>query len=496
MSSQFAADRPLPIGGPGQAFPASPVAGLQRVRRTKPARAFRLWGQLMFAMPPTAWMLADVLVLVIGLCKGYQIFGAPEIPEYPHVYLWQACLVFSLSLISAGLVFGLYQRDTLLSRSQILTRMLLTTALATALTYTVVYVLMYAMLSRKVTAFALVGYLAIGIAFRIATCWAVHRVRRGLLIIGPGLLIQSIARAAKENFLPHYRLAGFVDKSPPTHHRIAGIDRLGNVDAVPAICRDQEIHDIVVGQEAARDPDVMNWLLPCLRMGCRVTNEATFYEKTTGQILVDEITPHWFLFADLKAHCDEAALAKRAVDVVVSSVALILTLPLWPLIALVIKLGDGGPVFYSQDRVGQNGALFRLYKLRTMKQNAEPHGSVWATPNDPRITTVGRFLRRTRLDELPQLYNVFLGQMALVGPRPERPDIVHQLCKKIPYYSERHLVKPGITGWAQIGFRYGNSVQDAKRKLQFDLYYLKHMNFELDAIILFRTLGVFLRGAC
>jgi exopolysaccharide biosynthesis polyprenyl glycosylphosphotransferase len=328
------------------------------------------------------------------------------------------------------------------------------------------------------------------------TCWAIRRVKRGLLVIGPGLLTEAFAKAEQEEFLPHYRLAGFIDDTPDAPTRIGGVRRLGGAKDIPALCRHHRIHDIVVGQEAARDPRVMNWLLPCLRMGCRVTNEATFYEKATGQILVDEITPHWFLFADLQAHCEEVGPLKRTVDLVVSAVGLLLTLPLWPLIALAIRIEDGGPAFYSQDRVGQNGLVFRLYKFRTMKVDAENGAAVWASTNDPRVTRVGRLLRRTRLDELPQLCNVLLGQMSIVGPRPERPDIVEHLRSQIPYYAERHLVKPGITGWAQIGFRYGNSVADAKRKLQFDLYYLKHMSFELDTVILFRTLGTFLRGSC
>jgi exopolysaccharide biosynthesis polyprenyl glycosylphosphotransferase len=256
------------------------------------------------------------------------------------------------------------------------------------------------------------------------------------------------------------------------------------------------VTDVVVGDGAARDPNVMQWMVPLLQHGCRVTNEAIFYEKSTGQILVDEITPSWFLFADLKVHCDQQATLKRLLDLAIAAFGLCLTAPLWPLIALAVKLGDGGPVFYSQDRVGQNGARFRLHKFRTMRTDAENGRSVWASPNDPRVTRVGRFLRRSRLDELPQLYNVLVGQMSLVGPRPERPDFVAELCEKVPYYGERHLVKPGVTGWAQISFRYGSSVEDSKRKLQFDLYYLKHMSFELDMIILFRTFGTFVRGAC
>ena len=256
------------------------------------------------------------------------------------------------------------------------------------------------------------------------------------------------------------------------------------------------VTDIVVGADAADDTRMMDWMVPCLQRGCRVTNEAIFYEKATGQILVDEITPLWFLFADLKSHCNAHAMLKRVFDVTTTLVAFCVSVPLWPLIALAIKLGDGGRVFYSQDRVGQNGKTFKLYKFRTMRPNAENGKSVWCVPDDPRITRVGRVLRKCRLDELPQLYNVLIGQMSVVGPRPERPDIVNDLAEKLPYYTERHLAKPGITGWAQISFRYGSTIEDAKRKLQFDLYYLKHMSFELDIIILLRTIGTFLKGAC
>lgn len=244
------------------------------------------------------------------------------------------------------------------------------------------------------------------------------------------------------------------------------------------------------------DTTVMKAVLPCLRRGCRVTNEAIFYEKATGQISVDDINPHWFLFADLQVHCQRKQAIKRVFDLLTSVVGLAVSAPLLPVIALLIKLDDGGPIFYSQDRVGQNGKPFRVYKFRTMRVDAEGDGSVWAVRNDPRCTRVGRLLRRTRLDELPQLFNVLCGQMSLVGPRPERPDLVVSLNEQIPYFNERHLVKPGLTGWAQINFRYASTVDDAKRKLQYDLYYVKHMSIELDLMILLRTFGVFVRGAC
>jgi exopolysaccharide biosynthesis polyprenyl glycosylphosphotransferase len=314
--------------------------------------------------------------------------------------------------------------------------------------------------------------------------------------VGSRSLFESFERAQADGFLSEYRLIGYATTSPTSDEAPGDPQYLGNIlEQIPELAR-HGVTNIVAGAQTARDPQVMNWMIPCLQRGCRVTNEAVFYETATGQILVDEITPSWFLFADLKVHCDRHATVKRAFDVLTAGLGLMVTAPLWPLIALAIKLGDWGNVFYYQDRVGQNGEIFRLYKFRTMRPDAENGRSVWASPNDPRVTRVGRVLRKTRLDELPQLYNVLIGQMSIVGPRPERPDIVRELCDKVPYYAERHLVKPGITGWAQISFRYGASVEDARRKLQFDLYYLKNMSFELDLIILFRTLGTFLRGAC
>ena len=461
-----------------------------------PRRAVSSWGHFMLDLPRTTWTVVDVAILTAGIWLGYRLFALPHSVPYAHVTLWQAWLIFSLSLTVSSLVFGLYERETLLVRSRIVTRTALTSALAVALAYAAIYVVMYTTVSRRVTGVALGGYLLLGTSIRLLACWALQRVKRGVLVVGPGRLIEALARAGREGLLPHYRLVGSVDDGPSDIDETVPIPRLGRPAEIPSICRQRGVHDIVVGSAAARDPQVLAWLLPCLRMGCRVTNEAVFYEKNTGQILVDQITPQWFLFADLKTHCEEVATFKRVMDTVVSAAGLLLALPLLPLIALAIRLDDGGPVFYWQDRVGQNGVVFRLYKFRTMRVNAETGPSVWALRNDPRTTRVGRFLRRTRLDELPQLYNVLCGQMSLVGLRPERPDIVETLIREIPYYAERHLVKPGITGWAQISFRYGNSVEDARRKLQFDLYYLKHMSFELDLIILFRTVGTFLRGAC
>ena len=494
---------PLVAGADGQAVATPSVSRFSEVQSRQgwtwtslTARVTHIVGRALMGMPPSTWLLVDVSLLAVSVSAAFTVFPPHPHLEVPHVALWQATAIFAFAGIVASLVFGLYERETLVSRSRILSRMLLTTTTAAIVAYAIIYVIMYATVSRRVAGLSLGVFLVTGTAIRFGASWAIHTIQRGLLVVGSSALFESFVRAQSEGFLREYKLLGYATTGGGDGPATADTNFLGPIaEQVPKL-RDVGVLDIVVGASAARDPSVMDWIVPSLQAGCRVTNEAIFYEKATGQILVDEITPYWFLFADLKVHCDEQAMLKRVVDLTTAVVGFCLSAPLWLLIALAIKLGDRGPVFYYQDRVGQHGKPFRLYKFRTMRTDAEDGKSVWASPNDPRVTRVGRFLRRSRLDELPQLVNVLVGHMSIVGPRPERPDIVDELCEKIPYYSERHLVKPGVTGWAQISFRYGASVEDSKRKLQFDLYYLKQMSFELDMIILFRTAGTFLRGGC
>jgi exopolysaccharide biosynthesis polyprenyl glycosylphosphotransferase len=373
--------------------------------------------------------------------------------------------------------------------------MVLVTALSAALIYTFVHVLLYLQLSRRIAAIVLVANFVGGASLRLFATYAIRSIRRRLLVVGRVNACRAFAGRLGDGLLDTHAIIGYA--GPDGEAGPAGpLARLGGMQDIVRLCRDLRLRDIVVCNGSAHSPDAIHWILPSLRMGCRVTNEATFYETSAGQILVDELTPDWFLFTDLRAHCAGFAVVKRVFDVVVSIVGLVLSLPLYPLLALAIKLEDGGPVFYAQDRVGKGGKVFRLYKFRTMRADAEQGESRWAVPNDPRTTNVGQLLRRMRFDEFPQFFNILKGDMAVVGPRPERPDLVERLCEYIPFWPERNLVKPGLTGWAQISFRYGSTLEDAKRKLQFDFYYLKHMSLELDTIILFRTLGTFLRGAC
>ncbi len=474
----------------------SRVAAVTKLHAHPHRHILRSASQLFSSLPLGTWVALDLTLLYIGLSIGYELFVVGHFSPNMHASLLQAWGTMGAAMFFSSLVFGLHERETVHSRSRILTRLMVTCATTIILTYAVVYVLMYTSMSRRVVGSAIGMLMVVGGSVRLFACWAMHRVPRTLVIVGPGSVSNSLVRAFRKGFLDQYRLAGYVDDLLEADAPIYGVKRLGSTKDLAKVCDRHGIQEIVVGAEAATDQKVMQSVLPCLRHGCRVTNEATFYEKATGQILVDEITPHWFLYADLQVHCQRRQALKRAFDIVTSIVGIIMTIPLVPIIAVLTKLDDGGPVFYSQTRVGQRGKPFTLHKFRTMRVGAESKVAVWATKDDPRVTRIGRLLRRTRLDELPQFYNILLGQMSVVGPRPERPTLVDTLTEEIAYYNERHLVKPGLTGWAQIGFRYGASIEDAKRKLQFDLYYVKNMGIELDLMILLRTMGVFVRGAC
>ena len=226
----------------------------------------------------------------------------------------------------------------------------------------------------------------------------------------------------------------------------------------------------------------------------RVVDLASLTEEITGKIPITTIGRSWFL-DNLNLHSSQVyEKVKRIFDIVVSVLCLILLSWLFPLIAAAIVVTSGRPVFFKQKRVGYLGKVFTAVKFRTMVQDAEKSGPQWAQKNDPRITKIGKFLRKTRLDELPQLINVLRGEMSLVGPRPERPEFVAQLKEKIPFYNERHLVKPGLTGWAQINFPYGASEEDSLKKLQYDLYYIKNRSFIFDIAILLKTAKTILSG--
>jgi sugar transferase (PEP-CTERM system associated) len=250
---------------------------------------------------------------------------------------------------------------------------------------------------------------------------------------------------------------------------------------------------VAMGDRRGRLP--VDALLSLKCRGLQVQDGVEVYEAITGKVPIESVRSGWLLFSP-GCHASRFHLAyKRVASVIVSVVGLLLSLPVLPFIILVIKLTSPGPVFYRQRRVGRDDVVFYCYKLRTMRADAEADsGPTWAGDDDPRITSVGRFLRQSRIDEIPQLWNVLRGDMSLVGPRPERPEFVETLRKEIPYYHLRHTVRPGITGWAQVRYKYGSSVEDAKEKLRYDLFYIKNMSAGLDLLTFLTTIKIILLG--
>jgi sugar transferase (PEP-CTERM system associated) len=327
--------------------------------------------------------------------------------------------------------------------------------------------------------------------------WSLTRMTIRVLVVGSGPIGRTIADLRPVSARP-FKIIGYLDDDPAAGDSIpVGHELLGKIADLSTIVEETRPDVVVVVQQDRRGHFPTNPLLECRLRGISVEDWPTFYEKATGKILVTELRPSWLIFADGFVKTARTEIIKRLFDVTLACIGLILASPLMALAAIVIKAESAGPVLYRQPRSGQNGCVFILNKFRTMRQNAEEgSGPVWAQRRDPRVTRIGALLRRTRLDELPQLFNVLLGHMSFIGPRPERPEFVQALQKEIPYYTKRLSMKPGITGWAQVKYGYGATVEDALEKLQYDLYYIKNLSLFLDLLILLNTVQVvlFARG--
>lgn len=317
-----------------------------------------------------------------------------------------------------------------------------------------------------------------------------------ILIIGVGAAAGNMGALIPESD-ENYMLSGYIRCSD----ELAEVPSewiLDNSGGIYETVKREKVNKIVVSLSERRGVFPLGDVMACKLDGIEVVDAPSFYEHITGKFFLEGINPSWIIFSEgFKVSRISKAL-KRGVDLLCASSGIILTIPFLPLVALAIKLDSPGPVFYRQERVGEKETSFFLYKLRTMRTDAESvTGAVWAQKNDSRITRLGSFLRRSRIDELPQFYNILRGDMSMVGPRPERPEFVSKLKEIIPFYSERHFVKPGVTGWAQVRYPYGASVEDAMEKLRFDLYYIKHLSLVFDFMIILETIQVvlFRRGS-
>jgi sugar transferase (PEP-CTERM system associated) len=324
-----------------------------------------------------------------------------------------------------------------------------------------------------------------------------RRLEQRLLIVGTGPIARFVARQIRSQHDFDYHIVGCVTESSDAETEGLDMPLLGTSADVTLLVLRHQIDRIVVSLSDRRGHLPIQELLRAKLSGVRIEDAATTYERISGKILTDGLAPSWLIFSDGFQASRGTRVVKRLIDIVLAAAGLVLTAPLMLLTAIAVWLDSPGPVLYRQVRVGQHDRLFTLCKFRSMRSDAERGKPIWATNNDSRVTRVGRFIRRTRLDELPQLLNVLRGDMSFVGPRPERPYFVQQLAADIPFYAERHAVKPGVTGWAQVKYRYGSSVEDAMEKLRYDLYYIKHLSIGFDLTIVIDTVKVILcaRGA-
>jgi len=328
------------------------------------------------------------------------------------------------------------------------------------------------------------------------------RFSQRVLVLGTGALAAQIGEMIS-SCNSSFRLAGYASCPVSPRQDLAESvvpavpldDILGDCTDLRQIAAQAKAELIVVALSERRGVFPLRDVLSCKLNNIQIFDAPSFYEIVQGKLMLESITPSWFIFSSGFNRTNLFSMCKRLVDIGLSCIGLLITLPFFPLIALAIKLDSPGPVFFKQERVGNREKQFVLYKFRTMGQDAEKGiGAVWAEKNDPRVTTLGRFFRKSRIDEIPQLINVLKGEMSFIGPRPERFEFVEKLKLVIPYYSKRHFIKPGLTGWAQVRYPYGATVEDAVEKLRYDLYYIKNIGPFLDTLIFFETIKVVLFG--
>ncbi|MGE3511229.1 MAG: TIGR03013 family XrtA/PEP-CTERM system glycosyltransferase [Vicinamibacterales bacterium] len=321
-----------------------------------------------------------------------------------------------------------------------------------------------------------------------------HRLEERVLVVGTGVTARMVAAQMEAQRDFPYHCVGYTAEMAADPGAAAPDRTLGSNADLAQIIATHRIDRIVVSMTDRRGTLPLKELLAAKLAGVVVEDAATMYERLTGKLLLDDIKPSWLIFSDGFHVSRTTRVVKRLLDTICAGVGLILASPLALLTMLAIRLDSTGDVLYRQERVGRGGRIFTLYKFRSMRADAEHGVPVWARENDDRVTRIGRLIRKARLDEIPQLWNVLRGDMSLVGPRPERPFFVSQLAEQIPFYMERHCVRPGVTGWAQVRYHYGASIDDAVEKLRYDLYYIKHQSVTFDLAIALDTIKVILVG--
>jgi sugar transferase (PEP-CTERM system associated) len=444
-------------------------------------------------------LVTENVLILLGIWAAliYHLGGLQaDLFTYPVLFgkvllitvICQVCLYYA----------DIYDLRNISSRLEVLMRVLQALGVAALILAAVFYFFPEMRLGEGIVETSLLAIVAFILVWRILVEWVNRAYGAGerILLVGSGKAVVDLAHEIKARpDLPLTVIGAVAEESADDPLDLPGLERLGTLDRIGEIIQQARPSRIIIALRERRRQLPIDVLLHYRMRGMAIEEASSLYQKLTGRIPVESIHPSSLIFTDGFRQPRFWAWLGRILGLVLAVVLLVLLGPLLLLIALLIKLDSKGPVLYKQARVGLNGREFQVLKFRSMRSDAETaSGPVWASENDPRVTRVGRILRQLRLDELPQVINVLKGEMAFVGPRPERPHFVVQLKERIPFYDLRHYVRPGITGWAQVSHHYGASVEDSLEKLEYDLFYIKNISLSFDCLILFQTIKIVLFG--
>jgi sugar transferase (PEP-CTERM system associated) len=450
---------------------------------------------LLLLVTEVFWIAA--VMTVLGNLYAHYVAHWEDGVDVP--FLWLRVALITLICQLSLYYNDLYDLEVVNSRQELLIRILQSFGVACLVLFPVFWIFpkMVIHSSNVVAAAVLVGVLILlGWRMLITLAYRIYEVPKRVMILGTGPLAMDMVGALNSRSDLSLKVIGLIGGTSEDTSKVPeGLPVLGTMDKLEELAELHAVNRVVVALSDRRGTLPMRELLALKLRGVEIDDAHSLYEKVTGKIRTTALPPSWLVFGEGFQELHRKVRHKEVFDFFLSLIAGVAALPIAAVVAVIVKLDSRGPIMFKQERVGYKGKTFMMYKFRTMRTDAEAIGGPqWASEDDPRITRAGRWLRKTRLDEVPQLWNVLRGEVSIVGPRAERPYFVEMLSEQLNYYAERHVVRPGITGWAQIRYPYGASVEDALQKLQYDLFYIKNLSFFLDLLIMFETVKIVLFG--
>lgn len=449
----------------------------------------------------TVLLLADIAIIIGGFHLALLVRFGPEesASQVVNNFGWLKMGVATLVCLGSLYLYDLYDFTIINNRRELVLRLIQALGITWVLLAVLFFFVPFLLMGRGTAVYSIVIILFSLLSFRVIIHFLLGHPDLGekILIVGDGSVVLDTTEAVLKRRDAGHRIIGYVsDDRDNKELGQSDIRNFGKIKDLEKVVSNEKVDRIVIGVRERRGTMPADTLLRLRLAGTVNIEESTsFFERVTGRVRLDNLLPSWLIFSIRPRDTRMRTLLRESLHRGLALIGLIVSLPLAIITAIAVKLTSRGPIFYRQERVGKNGRVFELVKFRSMRIDAEPNGDpVWATSDDARATFVGKIIRKIRFDEIPQFWNIIKGEMNFVGPRPERPFFVAKLAEEIPYYEYRHLVAPGLTGWAQIRYPYGASVDDARQKLQYDLYYIKNQSLTLDIIIVFETFKTVLFG--